>query len=107
MCKKSDGVVDEKRLETEYGERYRKVTKSIETFKQMFINDLDFPLEKSLNDKINVALSKFKEDVLVNNKSVSYATVENVIYQALGLDEKVGHIIGLSYEPGTRFNNLQ
>lgn len=104
---KSDGVVDEKRLETEYGERYRKVTKSIEIFKQMFINDLDFPLEKSLNDKINVALSKFKEDVLVNNKSVSYATVENVIHQALGLDEKVGHIIGLSYEPGTRFNNLQ
>ena len=64
-------------------------------------------MKKSLNNKINDALLKFKEDVLVNNKSVSYTDVEEVIYQALGLDEKVGHIIGLSYEAGTRFNDLQ
>ena len=99
--------VDETRLEIEYGEKYQKVTKSINRFKQLFIDSLDFTLEKSLNHKINVALLEFKEDVLVNNKSFSYLDVEEVIHQALGLDEKIGHIIGLSYEPGTRFNDLQ
>ena len=99
--------VDETRLEIEYGERYHKVSKSINIFRQLFVDRLGFTLEKSLNHKINLALLKFKEDVLVNNKSVSYAAVEEVIYQALGLDEKVGHIIGLSYEAGTRFNDLQ
>ena len=59
-----------------------------------------------MNNKINRALAKFKEDVLINNQSFTYADVEEVIHQALDLDDKVGHIIGLSYEPGSRLDNI-
>lgn len=99
-------VVNEEKLKDEYGERYLEVTNSINAFKHVFVSDLDFKLEKSLDDKINNALTKFKEDVLVNNRSCTYSDVMEVIHQALGLDDKAGHIMGLSYEPNKRFNNI-
>ena len=98
--------IDETKLEIEYGKKYHRVTKAIDNYKQLFINQFDFTLEKSLNNKINRALAKFKEDVLINNQSFTYADVEEVIHQALDLDDKVGHIIGLSYEPGSRLDNI-